>query len=227
MTSKTCCDRRGAVKTIVCFGDSNTWGYDPVHLGRYGDHVRWTGILQDQLGSDYRIIEEGQNGRTISQADPAEGGWKCGLDYLVPMLESHMPVDLLIVMLGTNDMKQRFCLSADDIAGTLQTLLERAKTFDDFRRMLPGRMKILAVSPAPVGERMEESHFFGMFGKESVKKSRELASRYAAVAEKIGCGFFDAAAVTAAGETDQLHLEQDGHAALGKALAEKVLEILG
>ena len=215
------------MKTIVCFGDSNTWGFDPVTVSRYGDRVRWTGVLQDRLGAEYKVIEEGQNGRTISQEDQSEGGWKRGLDYVCPMLESHMPVDLLIVMLGTNDMKRRFCLSADDIAGTLQTLLERALTFDSYRRMVPGRMKILVVSPAPVGERMAESHFCGMFGTESVEKSRELAPRFAAVAEKMGCGFFDAAAVAFAGETDQLHLEQDGHAALGKALAEKVRELLG
>ena len=214
------------MKTIVCFGDSNTWGYDPVTVGRFGPHERWTGVLQDRLGGEYRVIEEGQNGRTISQTDPAEGGWKRGLDYVCPMLESHMPVDLLIVMLGTNDMKVRFRLSASDIAGSLQTLLELAKTFDAYRSLTPDRTKILVVAPAPVGLRIEEGVFGEMFGAASVKTSRSLAPLYRALAEKMGCEFFDAGSVASVGETDQLHLEKNGHAALGNALAEKVREIL-
>ena len=103
------------MKTILCFGDSNTWGYNPENRQRFGPEERWTGILRNSLGEDYRVIEEGLNGRTTLWDDPIEG-FKNGLDYLMPCLESHRPFDLITIMLGTNDLKCRFSVSAFDIA---------------------------------------------------------------------------------------------------------------
>ena len=91
------------MKTILCFGDSNTWGYNPENGQRFGPEERWTGILRNSLGEDYRVIEEGLNGRTTLWDDPI-AGFKNGLDYLMPCLESHMPFDLITIMLGTNDL---------------------------------------------------------------------------------------------------------------------------
>ena len=95
------------MKTILCFGDSNTWGYNPENRQRFGPEERWSGILRNSLGEDYRAIEEGLNGRTTLWDDPIEG-FKNGLDYLMPCLESHKPFDLITIMLGTNDLKCRF-----------------------------------------------------------------------------------------------------------------------
>ena len=102
-------------KTILCYGDSNTWGYNPVNGLRYPEDVRWTGRLQKLLGPSYRVIEEGCNGRTTVYADPEEG-WKCGLTYLCPCLNSHKPIDVVILMLGSNDLKRIFHASAQEIA---------------------------------------------------------------------------------------------------------------
>ncbi|MCW5845462.1 MAG: hypothetical protein KIT77_29690, partial [Caldilinea sp.] len=103
------------MKRILCFGDSNTWGYDPVSQDRYARNARWPGVLRQQIGAGYEVIEEGLNGRTTVWNDPIEG-YKNGRDYLIPCLETHRPLDLVIILLGTNDLKKRFSLSAYDIA---------------------------------------------------------------------------------------------------------------
>ena len=99
------------MKTILCYGDSNTYGYDPSNGFRYPKNVRWTGVLADLLGPEFTVIEEGCNGRTTVFDDPLEG-WKNGLDYLKPCLNSHKPIDLVILMLGSNDLKDIFHASA-------------------------------------------------------------------------------------------------------------------
>ena len=104
------------MRTILCYGDSNTWGYDPETGERFPEDVRWPGVLRTKLGDDYRVIEEGLSGRTTVWDDPIEGVHKNGRTYLGPCLESHKPVDLVTLMLGTNDLKTRFGSSASDIA---------------------------------------------------------------------------------------------------------------
>ena len=112
------------MKTILCYGDSNTWGYDPATEERYPLEARWVSVLARELGSDYHVIPEGLNGRTTVWPDPWEGEHKSGKTYLIPCLESHYPIDLVVMMLGTNDLKHRFGLSAWDIARGAQTLVE-------------------------------------------------------------------------------------------------------
>ena len=114
------------MKTILCFGDSNTWGYNPENCQRFGPDERWTGILRNSLGEDYQVIEEGLNGRTTLWDDPIEG-FKNGLDYLMPCLESHKPFDLITIMLGTNDLKYRFSVSAFDIAESVGVLVRQVQ----------------------------------------------------------------------------------------------------
>lgn len=98
------------MKNVLCYGDSNTHGYDGVTGGRFPWGVRWTSLVQEALKEEQvRIIEEGQNGRTTVWDDPIEG-MKSGLKYLIPCLESHSPLDVVVLMLGTNDIKQRFSL---------------------------------------------------------------------------------------------------------------------
>lgn len=98
------------MKNILCYGDSNTWGYDAETKNRFPPDVRWTGILKRTLGEGYHVIEEGLNGRTTVWDDPIEG-YKNGREYLIPCLESHRPLDLVIIMLGTNNLKKRFSLT--------------------------------------------------------------------------------------------------------------------
>jgi lysophospholipase L1-like esterase len=103
------------MKTILCYGDSNTWGWDPISESRLDKDVRWPGVLQQELGDDYEVISEGLPGRTTVWTDPIEGHMS-GKDYLIPCLHSHKPIDLVIILLGTNDLKHRFGVTAFDIA---------------------------------------------------------------------------------------------------------------
>ena len=114
------------MKTVLCYGDSNTYGYNPVNGMRYGESIRWTCRLRDLLGDGYRVIEEGCNGRTTIYDDPVDG-WKNGLDYLRPCLNSHKPVDIVILMLGSNDLKDTFHLTAREIADGAGVLVDTIK----------------------------------------------------------------------------------------------------
>ncbi len=120
------------MKTILCFGDSNTWGFDPASItapfpSRHPHDVRWTGVLAATLGAGYRVIEEGQNGRTTVHEDPHVIGRK-GREYLTPCLESHKPIDLVILMLGTNDLKSTFNVPPGEIANGANALAKMILT---------------------------------------------------------------------------------------------------
>ena len=115
--------------TILCYGDSNTYGYNPVNGLRYPKDVRWTGVLQKLLGEQYAVIEEGCNGRTTVFEDIAEP-WKAGLGYLKPCLNTHKPIDFVIMMLGSNDLKRMFHASAKEIGADIATS-EFARSFDE------------------------------------------------------------------------------------------------
>src|SRR3990172_7397939 len=112
------------MKAILCYGDSNTWGYDPTTQDRFPRQVRWTGVLAQELGPEYYVIEEGLSGRTTVWDDPVEGLHKNGRTYLLPCLESHQPIDLILLMLGTNDLKMRFSVPAADIAASVGVLVD-------------------------------------------------------------------------------------------------------
>ncbi|MCR4705872.1 MAG: acylhydrolase [Lachnospiraceae bacterium] len=214
------------MKRIVCFGDSNTWGYNAIDGSRFSEDVRWTGLLQSKLGAGYKVIEEGQNGRSIVNADPWEWGTKAGIDYVIPMIESHMPFDLLIIMLGSNDLKAKFGLPAGDIAGSLQNMLLKVKAHLDYHLHCPA-LKILIVAPPLLGDDIANSGFAPFVRvPEVLQVSRELASYYKAVADQFGCAFLDASAIVRGCDVDSLHLDPEGHKILADALYEKVIEIL-
>lgn len=212
-------ERRKIVKKIVCFGDSNTWGFNPLDGTRFEKGVRWPGILQELLGEDWEVIEEGQCGRTISLDDIWEGGTKNGIKYLSPMIESHSPMDWLIIMLGTNDMKERFHLGAGDIAGSLGTMIETAKS----KFMNSGQnTNILILSPIHIGENIVTSCFGDVFDKKSVETSKEFAKLYAMIADRYGCQFLDAAEVAVPSKEDCVHMTPEEHRKLAEAIKEKI-----
>ncbi len=213
------------MKKIVCFGDSNTYGYDPKTGGRYGEDVRWPKVLQKLLGDEYEIIEEGQNGRTIANDDPWEGGTKCGMDYVLPMLETKRP-DLLVIMLGTNDLKLKFALPPADIAGSMITMIMNIKGYCEHYLACPD-MKILIIAPPALSEPFSESYFDPFFGGDTVvARSMELAKWYEQVADQHDCYFLNATAQVTAGTADHLHLDPEGHAKMAELVKETILEIL-
>ena len=213
-------------KRIVCFGDSNTWGCEPGTGARYGEDIRWPALMGRLLGEGYLVVEEGQCGRSIAIQDVWEGGTKSGMDYILPMIESHLPLDLLIIMLGTNDIKRRFGLSAREISGSMETMLCRALGLMRMR-MDAKETKVLLVSPILLGSDILQSELSGfLYDEFSVEQSRELAYWYKFVADKYGCAFFDAATAAEPGSVDRLHMDESGHRKLAAAMADRVRELL-
>ncbi|MBQ0079859.1 MAG: SGNH/GDSL hydrolase family protein [Eubacterium sp.] len=207
------------MKTIVCYGDSNTHGFNPDDWGRYPKMFRWPGILQEMLGPDYDVVEEGCNGRTTVFVQPDEP-WKEGLHYLKPCINSHKPVDILIIMLGTNDLKFMYNASAEDIAKGAERLVQEVITFTKSKEILTPN--IILVSPPELGGEIASSFFGNEFDDASVAKSKEFSKYYKAVADRNGCAFLDAAKIIEPDYKDQLHLSPAQHSQLAEALCQCV-----
>ena len=209
-------------KTILCYGDSNTYGYVPTTGMRYPESIRWPRVMADILGKGYRVIEEGCNGRTASVL-PEDEPWKDGRPYLKACLNSHKPIDLVILMLGSNDLKTQFHSTPQSITAGIRWMLE---TIDEFLAEKQGYApKVLLVSPPFVGEGIEESVFADRFDGEAVGKSKLLAELYEAEAKAFGCEFFDSSKVAPPSQEDSLHFMPEAHEAFAKAAAEKVKSI--
>jgi lysophospholipase L1-like esterase len=208
------------MSVVLCYGDSNTYGRDAKTKRRLERNVRWPGVLQRLLGEKYDVIEEGLNGRTTVWDDPVRGMFKRnGSLYLLPCLESHSPVDLVILMLGTNDCKARFCVTAYDIGESLGYLVEIIQKSGCGRK---GSPLVLILSPPPLGKLTEYAETF----TGGVEKSRELARYYRAVAERYSCEFFDTSTVIGSSRIDGLHIDPEEHEKLARALAEHVRAII-
>jgi len=208
-------------KTILCYGDSNTWGQTPDKTGRRRpSNIRWTGVLQKNLGDSYDVIEEGLSSRT-TDLDYAKKPGRNGRTYLEPCLDSHAPLDVVILMLGTNDFKIEFNRSATEIAEAIRELVkliqEKTAKYDG------DPAKIVLVSPILVdGDAPRIKEWYAEYYDESsVKKSQELARYLGEVAEDVGCYFADAAQVAKAGE-DGIHFDEESHQALGDFLTQHV-----
>lgn len=212
-------------KHIVCFGDSNTHGYCAANNGRFDEDQRWTCLLQKMLGEDYLILEEGLSGRTTSFDDPLFEGLS-GLDYIYPCLMSHEPVDLLVIMLGTNDTKERFGASSACIALGLKRLICKAISVTDCWR--DGNPNILVVTPQNIGKEYAVSDVASTMGRGCAEKSEGLSFEYEKIADLTGCHYLDANKVVSAGpnDIDFMHLTEEGHRQLAEALAQKIPEII-
>lgn len=206
-------------KTVLCYGDSNTWGWNPATQERFPEDVRWPGVCRSNLGADYTVIEEGLSGRTTVWDDPIEGH-KNGKTYFVPCLESHKPLHLVVIMLGTNDLKGRFSVSGYDIANAAGVLVDIAQKSET--GPAGGPPEVLLVSPPPVGKLTE---FLDMFVG-AVEKSRSFTQQYRRVAEEYGCALLDASHFVSTSDVDGIHLEADAHQALGEAIAGRIKHLL-
>jgi lysophospholipase L1-like esterase len=200
------------MRNILCYGDSNTWGWDPETRQRFPPGVRWPGVMAAALGPGFRVIEEGLNGRTTVWTDP-HVEYRNGKHYLEPCLESHKPLDTVVLMLGTNDLKYKFSATAGDIARGAGALIEMA--LRSRAGVNDGAPSVLLVAPPPLGRLTEFAEIFD--GGEP--KSRLLAPRYAAIASELGCDFLDAGSIVRSSDIDGVHLEADAHRALGLAIA--------
>ncbi|MFI3225832.1 MAG: SGNH/GDSL hydrolase family protein [Clostridia bacterium] len=204
---------------ILFFGDSNTFGTDPAGGPRHSRDVRFTGILQKELGDNYYIIEEGLGGRTTVFDDPTEEG-RCGFDYIVPCLRSHKPIDLLVIMLGTNDVKERFGANAALITVGMERLIKKVFCVDGVFR---DKQNILLICPCAVKEGVVNVTPNRGLGSE--ERSRELIPLYRDLAKKLNIPYMVADDYAEASDIDKVHLDAKSHHALATAIKEKILEI--
>ena len=189
-------------KRIMIFGDSNTWGWNPCNdlvspLQRWDDDVRWAGVMQKELGEDFVVIPEGLNGRTSVWDDPIEE-YRCGKDQIIPCLDTWAPLDLVIIMVGTNDLKVRYTVSAQDIANGVGIIVDKTL------------------------HQVGANGVFGeMFGG-NVEKSKKMPQFFEGVAKTYGVEYLDAGTLVKSSEEDGLHMQADQHEILGKAVADIV-----
>ena len=203
------------MKTVLCYGDSLTWGYNAVGPGRHALEDRWPSVLQAALGNGVHVVAEGLNGRTTAFDDHLAGADRNGARILPTILTSHAPLDLVVIMLGANDMKP--WIHGNPLAAKqgIERLIDIIRGHDyPLGEPAP---KILIVSP-PVVSRTAHAEFAEMFlGGDAA--SKRLAPLYAALADETGCGFIDAGSVAETTPLDGVHLDAQNTRKIGEALA--------
>ncbi|MCU0478062.1 MAG: SGNH/GDSL hydrolase family protein [Chloroflexi bacterium] len=207
--------------TVVCFGDSNTWGAIGSSDERFARDVRWPGVVARELAGRAHVVEEGLPGRTTTWDDPFSAG-RNGATYLEPCLESHAPVAVLVILLGTNDLKAIHRVGPAEIAAGAASLVDHARrsgTGPDH-----GPPEVLLVAPVPLGLPTLAAELWG-FGA-AREASRRLAPLYREAATQSGAAFLDAATLVEVDPADGVHLDAKAHDTLGRAVAAAVAPLL-
>ena len=211
------------MKSILAFGDSLTWGFEAGTFKRHAFENRWPNALAAGLGGTARVIEEGMNGRTTVFPDPTCEAERNGAVALPMLLTTHQPLDLVIIMLGTNDIKFANRCRAFDAAMGMERLIKIVKHFDWVTEELP-RPEILIVSP-PALCQTKDPWFNELWGH-AIEESGLFAQHYSRVAEEQGVHFFDAGSVAVTDPTDGGHLDANNTRKLGEALVPVVKSVL-
>ena len=199
------------MKKILCFGDSNTWGYNPETKDRYPAEIRWTGVLQHMLEkNEVSVIEQGLCGRTTVYEDSYRPNRK-GDDTLKALMKKNQDVDYLILMLGTNDCKKNYHNSADEIADGIDACLDLILHY-----LKPEQ--VLLVSPIFLGENVWKKEFDPEFDQESVLVSRNLKKEYEKIARRRKVHFLAASEYADPSDADQEHMDTYGHLHLAQAI---------
>ena len=212
-------------KRIVCFGDSNTWGYIPITGERSDESIRWPARLQEKLGSqDSTVVEEGLTGRTTVFDDPFDPELN-GLKTMPAVLRSAAPIDVLVFMLGTNDFQSNIPAGNPiSTARAVQYMLETARKLGVDR---PGeKMKILLISPVEITEDRLTFKENDVTDQTSIDNSRQLGKCLRTVAEQLDVEFIDAAQFIKPGKVDGVHLDEEGHAKMSELVYEMVHTML-
>ncbi len=205
------------MRRILCFGDSNTYGHAPDGT-RYDESLSWPGVLGQLLGDKFEVITEAQNGRTVAFDDPYLPGCN-GMADMEDCLERHDPLDMIIIMLGTNDLKKHFEATPQDVGNNLLKMCKLVQSKTD--------AKILLASPMLLGDQIEFSPLHLEFGRQAVDYSFEIAPETEKVAKEVGAEFIDMALVAVVSDVDCLHLVPEEHAKVAQAVQTKVMDVFG
>lgn len=213
-------------KRVMCFGDSLTWGWVPTMAGapttRYPFQARWTGVMAQTLGPDYEILEEGLSARTTNLDDPTDTRLN-GANHLPTALASHFPLDMVVVMLGTNDTKAVFRRTPFEIANGLSKLLIQILTSAGGVGTVYGAPKVLVVCPPPLAA-LPHVWFQGMF-EGGYEKTRQMPKHYQALCSFFGVDYLDAGEIMSTNGCDGIHFTVEDNATLGRAVAAKLLAV--
>lgn len=199
------------IKTILCYGDSNTWGNVPRSDERYPRDIRWPGALQNLLGKDYEVVSEGLCGRTLVAADPAKPH-RTGITHLQAIVESADPIDGIVIMLGTNDVKNTYDLTPAEIAGHLLQTIELIRNIKDLEK----NPKILVVCPPPVI--VPETNDLDPRMMPGLEAFKILPNLYKEVAQRHDCSFLNAADYISSSKIDGYHLDAEAHLKLADVI---------
>ncbi|NLZ54598.1 MAG: SGNH/GDSL hydrolase family protein [Thermoanaerobacteraceae bacterium] len=213
------------MKTILCYGDSNTWGYNPDGSGRYPKHIRWTGVLQKELGTSFDVISEGLNGRTTVWDDPVRalsGEYRNGKKYLLPCLHTHKPIDLVILFLGSNDLKPRYNVTSMEIAQSVEILVNLIKKSETGPNMSPPEILVIIPPPILIPEDVKHMDYMIPEYEKAVEKSKQFPQAFMTVLNG-QCHLFDSSKYIKTSEIDGMHLDPESHAILGKEVAKYIL----
>lgn len=211
------------MKRVLCFGDSNTYGTPPMpgsdDARRFDEKTRWPAVAGTLLGQDWTIVEEGLPGRTTVLDDPIEGAHKNGKRYLLACIESHRPLDAVVIMLGTNNLKARFHQPAEDIAAGIGILADVVRSTPNLHLPAP---KLLIVCPPPI---LMSGWLRDMFAGGDAT-SKRLPPLYRAVAQSVGAAFLDAGTVIVSSKVDGIHFDEEEHPKLAAAVASALRSLL-
>ena len=211
------------VRTVLCYGDSLTWGYDAEGPDRHAPADRWPNVLQAALGTGVQVVAEGLNGRTTAFDDALDGTDRNGARTLPTILSTHSPLDLVIIFLGTNDMKPWIAGKAVAAKKGVQRLVQIVRSHSyPVGADVPD---VLLVAPPALVDTAEPD-FAAMFSG-GIEQSAMLASLYADLADEQGCGFFDAGSVARASPIDGVHLDATNTRAIGRGIEPIVRVMLG
>ena len=219
-----------SIKNILCFGDSNTWGFVPgafdpktLYMKRYSIRERWPGLLRDILGEDFHIIEEGLNGRTTNVEYPDLSG-RSGTSYILPCLYSHSPLDLVILNIGINDIKVIFDRSMMEISKGMAEIIDIIRSIS-YGPDMQGQPQILLLSPsALINEGYVDQNNESAF-KGGMEKSLLFNDYYEKLALERDCHYIDLQSVVSYSKVDGLHYDKRGHAVIASIVASKINEI--
>ena len=204
------------MKKIICYGDSNTFGYNPKDGSRFDENIRWTSLLQKNLGAEYVVINEGMCDRTGFVNNP-KGELFSAPKHFPEFTKKSGNIDLLILWIGTNDLQFQYNISLSTIERGLENLIKLAKT---------KAKKILIISPVILNENILKGAFNYQFDKTSIVKSRKVGIVYKKIAEIYNCKLFDINTIVNPSDIDGLHYNSNSHRIIANNLSEFItLEI--
>ena len=198
------------MKKIICYGDSNTFGYNPLDGSRFDKNIRWTSVLQNNLGVEYEVINEGVCDRTGFVNNP-KGALYSAQKHFPEMLSKTDNIDLLIFALGTNDLQFQYNISINTIKDGLENLIQLTQT----------KVKsIIIIPPVILNKKVLEGYFNYQFDETSINKSKEIGKIYKQIADKYRCKYFDINEFAKPSDTDGLHYDENTHQLIANKLTD-------